>query len=122
MARPLAAAGSPLAADSFTDPRSPDDVTGADAMSEVVRTKNQPAPEDLIDRMNSDRRGHVRSKVQPAAGPMLYEETVPDPALARYARVPVALTVSQHAAACDSPTSLMGCKAPPRRPYTTLRR
>src|SRR5579863_4605238 len=112
MARPLAAAGSPLAADSLTVPRSPDDVTGADAMSVVVRTKNQPPPRTSsigwvpTVAATSDRRWSRPS------GPMLYEETVPDPALARYARVPASLTVSQHAAAWDSPTSLMGCSAP----------
>src|ERR1700726_112546 len=111
-ARPEAAAGRPLAADWFAAPRSPEVETAAEAISVVVRTKIQPAPV-------TSPRGRTRTvaataerRVSPPPGPMLYEETVPDAAFARYARLPAAFTTSQHAAACDSPTSLMRCNAP----------
>src|SRR5438552_7674420 len=43
---------------------------------------------------------------------MSYAETVPDPVLATYARVPLRLTTSQHAADWPLPTSLIGCNPP----------
>src|ERR1700688_633881 len=111
-ARPEVAAGSPLAADWFTAPRSPEALTGAEAISVEVRTKNQPPPVTWSMGWTPTVAATADRRVSPPPGPMLYEETVPDAAFARYARLPAAFTTSQHAAACDSPTSLMGCKAP----------